>query len=857
MPGDLPYLQFKHPTPVQPPARGGGFPAPKAKGPTRPLQWQRLGPVLQQLQQSLQQQTVELTADAPGASAEDVLVFDLAHSVPEFFEAVRNTPGMEWLAESEEEIDPANAQGFTTIGSDRRPDQTKPVAASLYMVATNAVALQQILTAWQRKAAGRRLTDDLSKFGKILDHVINVRRWDWRDRLKDYEIGQWEAVVPEDTRPFNFEIELWFRGSQQRRAAAEVRLSAILGSLDGRILARYEHVGCHYHGLCVEMPAHLVRELLAHPETSTLLRNDSVYHLWLTGQAIAAPHDDGEGEVAGAVPDALPQQEPELALFDGMPVENHPLLRDRLLVDDPDRFGDDYPAASRQHGTSMASIIVHGDLQSQGAPLSRPLYVRPIMRPNPAGEGECIPDNLLPLDLIQRAVIQLKQEAPTVKVVNLSIGDSARPFTGSLSAWARMLDWLQAEHNLVFVVSAGNAMSTPSSLATSTAFEDASPEELERDIMDSKWSAMREARLLSPAESVNALSVGATSTDGGGVLAQLPNWARHPIRSADLPAHASCIGPGFRKSVKPEFLISGGRQLVRWMDRGAGPVTEVIRQSQAPGIQAAAPPAATNMNRVIHTRGTSAAAAMATRRCGMIFEALRQMDPASRPDEEYYPVLAKALSVHPACWRDSESYLEDLLRHRRTQLAEAWKKRLVSPLIGYGVVPTTELMLGNDGRVTVLAWGTIAPGTTLEYRFPLPAAIHGPNRGKKRLTCTTAWLTPVHPGNARYRRVKLSLLPPSGEDNRLLGSKRRNGDSNAAQRGTVHHEVFEGQTVRGQIQEDPHMPLHLTCAAEAGEWDQPARYGIAVTLEVATPVFGEIYEEIRQRLEVRVPVPAT
>lgn len=560
MPDDLPYLRFKAPTEVKPATSRRGFPASKARGPSRSEQWERLEPALVQLQASLAQKAIEISASATGASAEDVLVIDLAHGVPEFIEAVQNTPGMEWLADAEDEIDVSEACGFVTLNSRKEPDSSKPVVASLYMIATNATALQQMLTAWRQKAAGNRLTDNLSHFGKILNHVIEIRRWDWRDRLPLDERHLWQSLLPEDTSPFRFEIELWFRGSSVLRDAADTRITEIIQSADGRILNRLVHEGCRYHGICVEIPANRVREFLEHPETSALLENESIYHLWLTGQAITKPGDgDEEGEQTEPMDVSLPMLEAEVALFDGMPIENHPLLRDRLIIHDPDGFGDDYPASERHHGTSMASIIVHGDLQTSGPPLSRRLYVRPVMRPGLSEQNERIPDNILPLDLIQRAVLQLVQEAPKVKVINLSIGDLARPCTGTMSAWARMLDWLQNEYNILFIVSAGNAEPCPSSFSTSIAFEAATAKELERDIMEAKWRAMRDFRILSPAESINALSIGATSADAGAPL-DPPAGTRNPLISTELPAHASRIThrPGFQKVCETRFPESWG-----------------------------------------------------------------------------------------------------------------------------------------------------------------------------------------------------------------------------------------------------------------------------------------------------------
>ena len=46
--------------------------------------------------------------------------------------------------------------------------------------------------------------------------------------------------------------------------------------------------------------------------------------------------------------------------------------------------------------------------------------------------------------------------APSVAIVNISVGDPAVPFETVLSSWARMLDWLSHEYGVLVVISAGN-----------------------------------------------------------------------------------------------------------------------------------------------------------------------------------------------------------------------------------------------------------------------------------------------------------------------------------------------------------------------------------------------------------------
>ena len=56
---------------------------------------------------------------------------------------------------------------------------------------------------------------------------------------------------------------------------------------------------------------------------------------------------------------------PIVALLDGMPVQAHTLLADRLIIDDPDDLESRALVSQRVHGTAMASLILHGDRKSR------------------------------------------------------------------------------------------------------------------------------------------------------------------------------------------------------------------------------------------------------------------------------------------------------------------------------------------------------------------------------------------------------------------------------------------------------------------------------------------------------------
>src|SRR6185312_12682276 len=110
--------------------------------------------------------------------------------------------------------------------------------------------------------------------------------------------------------------------------------------------------------------------------------------MYLRPQSVA--RYPGAPEFTGADSDAVAananQAQPVAALLDGLPIQNHVRLAGRLDVDDPEGLDAVYPVARREHGTEMASLIIHGDLNANESPLPRRLYVRPVMRPNANGD---------------------------------------------------------------------------------------------------------------------------------------------------------------------------------------------------------------------------------------------------------------------------------------------------------------------------------------------------------------------------------------------------------------------------------------------------------------------------------------
>lgn len=156
----------------------------------------------------------------------------------------------------------------------------------------------------------------------------------------------------------------------------------------------------------MEVSAQAIRQILA-DRSAELVLSERVMLFRPQGLAMVEPVSDLEARPALAEASALkdiPSVPPVLASLDGLPVENHPLLGGRVIVDDPLAWSSAYPAEDRVHGTAMASLIALGELDGSRQGLSRPIYVRPIMRPDVASSDrprpECTPNVRLLVDLI-------------------------------------------------------------------------------------------------------------------------------------------------------------------------------------------------------------------------------------------------------------------------------------------------------------------------------------------------------------------------------------------------------------------------------------------------------------------------
>ena len=592
-----------------------------------------------------------------------------------------------------------------------------------------------------------------------------------------------------------------------------------------------------------------------------LLQCEDVMFFRPVGQCSAYVPEEAElvGPVRNQEEAVLPTGEPVVGMLDGLPLERHQLLDRRLIVDDPDGYAAQYQASERKHGTAMASLICHGDLNASTVPSSRPIYVRPVMQPERFFGNqsvESIPDNVLAVDLIHRAVRRMFDgdgaevaTAPTVRIVNVSICDKSRPFAGTMSALARLLDWLSYEYNVLFIVSAGNHVHDVKLSLSRSGMRSKVASDVEDAVVHATVADTRNRPILSPAETINGVTVAAAHVDHSSFVL-LPHQVDPLACTPGLPSVISAHGPGYRRSIKADILLPGGRQLLseKIGSTSGGVLFEVLNYASPPGQCVAAPGgSAGSLDRKVYSRGTSNAAAVASRNAGLLCDMLDNLriDEGEDIPSRFDAVLVKALLVHGASWGNSLSRYESIVM---PQVGGRMLKSVVGRFLGYGLANVMRSLDGSEQRVTALGYGEIGDGEGHQYLFPLPPSLAATTEWR-RLTVTLGWFTPVLSTNQKYRIAHLWFSPTNND----LANHRADSDFQAVQRGTLQHEVFEG-TSAVAFRDGESVAIKVNCRADAGRLLRAVQYGLAISLEVVEGTPIPIYEEVRDRLAIRVRV---
>lgn len=850
--------------------RTTGWPRPP-KHPSKDRQNDRLSPRMEELESAFNKGRVEVKDAPEGFTPERMLVLETVGSVDKLRNAASKLPGFEFLFEHLGDSFEADIDFYF----ENKPE--KSINSHIYLSMANESALNQLFKMWRDYCSKKnyKFPRGFTPFRDVFDSLKDLRYWNTEDRLRESGLLEdWSFRVEfQPEQPLPVEIELWFRSDQNARSAAEERVRALVTDLGGHMLGAVAIDGIAYHALLAQvLPTHVEALLKDGVQDISLLRSDDVMHFRPVGQCKSPfqPIEEDlinfeEGQEGEPIPEGA---SPIVALLDGLPLENHLTLSNRLIVDDPDNFSERYQPGEQVHGTAMASLIAHGDLESTDSlPLDLPIYVRPILAPDESDSFNSVrlertPDDQLVIDLVHRAVKRMfegdgeeEATAPNVRIINLSVADPGRLFDKVMSPWARLIDWLSHKYQVVFVVSAGNHELRVETGITTAEFNKLTDEEREALFIKTHAESSHVRRLMSPAESINAVTVGSYHSDLKGDIAH--DEAINPLITEGLPSPLNPVSWGRKRSMKPEVLMAGGRQIYTNTSTSNDQEAYLAplyghsisgQKVATPSIQPG------NLNGYMHTTGTSNAAALATRRLAILHGTLQDLylaDEHQLLTREYEAPLLKSLLVHGAEVGENYNRLASILR---TPQNSSKLHSEVARFLGYGAVNEGRIHGCLDNQATLLQCGNIEQGATQVYRLPLPASLNA-QAVNRRLIITLAWFSPVNASHQVYRQAHLWFEPPakSSEDN-VLDTQSRSYDWQMVRNGTVQHEVLYGDKA-AVYAKDSTIDIAIHCSAKAGGQGLAIPYGLVVTLDTPDselPIYEEVSVEIEQTIKATI-----
>lgn len=337
---ERPLLIFPAPEPVDKPNRNPGFP--RVPSPT-----DRIGQAKRIEEQFAEVQTAFVSEDV--RDIERVLVMETSSRIEGLQNAVKNVPGLEWLAEMD--VDDVELHDLYDESTSK-----KVKGGRFYLLSSNQQATDRLLGLWGRYQTGKKLPYGLGKFNDIFSYLITLRRWDIRDRLRDtgiLDIWKEEYELKKGTSSFlDFEIELHYWKAEEKRSKKIEELQQRIENTGGYTDQSVCIEDIAFHALKVKLPVSSLEEManldwkidVSFIGLFPVFDDEAIRYIRPIGQQIEVQGELPEYPVTKP-PEPIKDLPPIIALLDGSPLLRHVQLDNRLVFSDPDKYLGDYEPA--------------------------------------------------------------------------------------------------------------------------------------------------------------------------------------------------------------------------------------------------------------------------------------------------------------------------------------------------------------------------------------------------------------------------------------------------------------------------------------------------------------------------------
>ncbi|SOO15945.1 hypothetical protein [Xanthomonas citri] len=300
----LPLLVFPERRILQP-EKGNGFPPGKQSLPGHGAQVVRIGRQIEQVEQDFARYQASLTGVLAGLEPEMVLVIEIVGRLDDFRQAVE-AAGLEWLGETE--LDDLEAEDDSFYEADVVGQRVvKPLSGRMFLAMSNMTGMREILSLWEQWKENRDLAHGKTKWKAVFEQLNMLRRWGIEEALVETGmIDRWQdlldPITPDQT--ITFQIELFYRRSDQNRSANEAVIRSLLESLGGRAISEFiDMPQIAFHAVKAELPARAIQSLLDQVAVGgadtdiELFKFAGIMYFRPTGQSLAVS-EEGEGEPA-------------------------------------------------------------------------------------------------------------------------------------------------------------------------------------------------------------------------------------------------------------------------------------------------------------------------------------------------------------------------------------------------------------------------------------------------------------------------------------------------------------------------------------------------------------------------------
>ena len=839
------------------------FPRPRAAG--RPQQVSRFKEQFDRLEYVLTRpnSTIELRHDPFGIAPERALILETAVTIGNFARVARQA-GLEVIAETELSEEYALPDGLLSENAER----AKP---TLYATMPTEHALNALLRLWRSYQNGDSFPHGNAPWWQLFDMLAALRTWGPSDRLTERDrLELKDRIDIDENAEIRIELEYWPTYNQKRLEVWRRNTEDRVAALKGRIIHRsnIHEDGFRYDAVLVGFMARIARQIISDPDAPEGIATLDGLQFILpqkTAQSIQW-RSDYVGGTSQGLEEFDPDAPTRVILMDGTPAAAHPAIDGGVAIEDMHNLVKRSPVAYRCHATEMASLILRGDLKKDGSPLpnSRILSI-PLLLDH--AKGTASPQDHLFVDLVHttllRAIKGDRQLAPDAFVVNFAIGVLRGNFKGRISSLARLIDWWASESGILFVVSAGNIQDALEvSEITGLRFENLSIAERKGHIRAAQRQSRHERTLLSPAEALNVLTVGAASVD----LAPPELHARrHSIeiheKGETVPAISSAIGLGPFRSIKPDLIAAGGKHTVNMYPAATNLRLRVVGTSEQTGLVVGS--TWKEGLRETRARGTSCATALVTRYLVNAAAALTGEDGPFEGEQLSRTALAlltRALAINAAELPEGAYDLYDYAMKCGDSALQASEE--LARYFGYGFLDP-ELMSESPMRgATLVGLGRIRKDKAAIFDFPLPPSLSGESI-RRSLRVTLAWFSPVNPVRARYRLAALEAVCTDNESDNdglegewRIAMKSDKPHAYVIKRGTVwSRRLIQQRLLSPHFPPEASIPIRVQCSDASGgglDPDVEIPFAVTVTLQLHDEIRFDVYNEIRDRLRIRL-----